>query len=160
MATPIHSAPSVLVLCLVACCVGSRPALSATASASFGVSMTVEASCQASFGTDRAASPGAISPVSVVCNHPVPYYVSVGMEQSIRRTLPALETQGLGPAGARFGPLPTFASSANWDRAGSNFVAGTDRRSAQALTVHGGTVGSQHPASPANPERIFVTVIY
>jgi len=57
MAISIHSASSVLAFGLVAC-IASQPAPAATASASFGVSATVQASCGVSFRPDPAATTG------------------------------------------------------------------------------------------------------
>ena len=160
MAMSIHSGRLLVTLSVLALCIASRPARAATETASFGVNVTVLASCQVSYGSDRAPSTVSISPVSVTCSHPVSYHVTVGVDQSIRPTLPGVATQETGPAVARFAAVPGFASSFKWGHAGTHLVARADNRSVQALTLGGGSMESRHPPSVANPESIVITVIY
>ena len=84
-----HPVLSVFGVGLVACCFGSRPAIAATAAASFGVSAIVQESCRVSFPPDRIATTSAESAVSVTCTHPVSYSVRVTAERSIRPTVVA-----------------------------------------------------------------------
>jgi hypothetical protein len=160
MANCIPSRSSAFGLSLLACCMASRPAIAATASASFGVSVAVQAFCQVSYGADHPAGVGATSPVSVRCDHPVSYHVTVGAEQSTGPALPVLETQAVGPAEVRFVPVPKVPKFLRWDRASAHAMTRTDARSAQALSMGAGNAGPRHLPSIANPDAIVITVIY
>ena len=77
-------------LCLMVSCLASRPASSATASASFGVSVTVLASCTVSASTMELAAQAdrnTTEAVSVTCSHPIPYSISLSAG-SANRGLP------------------------------------------------------------------------
>jgi len=160
MALSIHSGRPLVTLALLALGIALRPAQARTDTASFGVSVTVDASCQVSYGIDRGDSSDNISPLSVRCTHPVPYHVTVGAEQSMSPPLPVLETQRLGPAGGRLVPVPTVPTFLRWDRAGAPAMTRTGTGSAPFFSMEGGSAGPHHLPSIANPEAIVITVVY
>jgi len=159
MAISIHSASSVLAFGLVAC-IASQPAPAATASASFGVSATVQASCGVSFRPDPAATTGVTSAVSVTCSHAVSYNVSVSPGRSTTPTLVPLETEGPDPAVVRSARLPIWANSPNGHTISKNTAIETENGSAQWLPIDAQTVETRSLASPANAGLIVVTVTY
>ena len=160
MALSIHSGRLLVTFALLALGIAIRPTQAKTNTASFGVSVTVDASCQVSYGIDREDGSDDISPLSVRCTHPVCYHVTVGAEQSMGPALPVLETQGVGPAEVRFVPVPTVPKFLRWDRAGAHAMTRNGTGSAQGLSMGGGSVGPHHLPSIANPEAIVITVVY
>lgn len=65
----------------------ARPALAATSTASFGVSVTVQAACQVSAparvsGAYATAAANAASSLSVACTNPTPYNVKLSAGQT------------------------------------------------------------------------------
>jgi len=140
-----------------------RPALAATASASFAVTVTVQAACQVSapataFGTYATAGARATSAVSVACTIPTPYNVSrsAGLAASDTQRVAAFAPAPTGDA-----PLTNSARFIYWGRmAGTNPVAGRGNGASQPYTVSGLTAGTRFVAPGAFADTITVTVSY
>jgi spore coat protein U-like protein len=140
-----------------------RPALAATASASFAVTVTVQAACQVSapataFGTYATAGARATSAISVACTIPTPYNVSrsAGLAASDTRRVTASA-----PVLTSDASLTNFARSIYRGRmAGTNPMAGSGNGASQPYTVSGLTAGARFVAPGAYADTITVTVSY
>lgn len=155
-----YPASSFFALGLLASCFGSRPAVAATAVASFSVTATVQASCLASLRPDHAATISATSAVSVTCAHPVSYDVSVTTERSARPLLVLTEPWVPEPAVARSAQRPSLANSLNSHPVSTDTAIDIENGSAQVPDLQGRTAGWRSWASPANVGLIVVTVTY
>jgi spore coat protein U-like protein len=129
-------------------CSVSKPAFAATSTASFGVSATVQAACQAStpviaFG-NYATAGGA--PVSVTCTNPTPYKVSLSADLTAP---PATKTTEAGKVLLDYALLPASSS-------GQKPTAG----SAPAYTASGQTARAWHVSSGAFADVVTVTITY
>lgn len=137
-----------------------RPALAATSTASFAVTATVLSSCQASapvaaFGSDPTARR---SPVSVTCNLPSPYNVSLSAALSARV---AAEMSGSGKILLNNALLSYSAHTlGRVRRAGTETTAGMGSGSSQAQAFSSQTVQERHVSSGAFADAITVTITY
>ena len=114
-------------LCFLASDLASRPALAATATASFSVSATISASCQVSapasaYGAYTAVMANAASPASVTCTSPTPYSVSYRTELAPSVTVTTRKTAGAGTL-PRTGNGPSQQRNSNGRTAWSQYVA-------------------------------------
>ena len=157
---------SILVLSLLASCLAARQASSATATASFGVSVNVQASCRASSTVMTLGAYGALvanekPAVSVSCTIPTVYIVSLS------------SGRGAGPTGTAqrmVGPsskLPGFAESPNFEhqpnliqQIGTYTTAGNGNGSVPQFNVSSETIGAQYMAPGAYADTIIVTITY
>lgn len=156
-------APFAFALGLLASVLAPGSALAATASASFAVTVTVQASCQVStpattFGTYATAGANAISALSVACTMPTPYSVS----RSAGLAANAIgRTTGSVPALLGDAQLTNSARFINLGRmAGANPVAGSGYEFSQPHAVSGLTAGARFVAPGAYADTITVTVSY
>lgn len=135
----------------------SSPAVAATSSASFGVTVTVLSSCAAStpvaaFGNSATA---AASPVSINCTNPTPYNVSLSADLAAPSvTIPANSLPGY-----RLSPAATQGSEHN-RFAGSSSLARTSHGALDAATLLRENVRTQAIASGAFADAVTVTVVY
>jgi spore coat protein U-like protein len=156
----------IFALCFLASTLASRPALAATATASFSVTATVVSSCQAStpataFGANTAARVNAASPASVTCTSPTPYNVSLSAELAPSVTVTTRRTAGPASDSPGSALLPDSAHTGNWGRtASAGTVAGTARGPSQPRDGYGRTAWSQYVAPGAFADSVTVTVTY
>ena len=135
------------------------PVLAATSTASFGVTATVEAACQAStpaaaFGSYKTIGTN----VSVMCTSFTPYNVSLSAEvtpDSLQKMVASA------PALLGYALLSNPAHSVNSGRASSfETVTGRSNEASSAHVTYGQTRGEQSVAPGAYADSITVTVTY
>jgi len=138
----------------------SSSVLAATSTASFGVSATVESSCQAAgpataFGSYPTASR---SPVSVTCTVLTPYTVSFSAELTSGNA-----EKTLNPSKPLKGFVLPSATALVVDRnrmAGTSAAAATGNGSSHARTLFGQPAWAQNVASGAFADAVTITVTY
>lgn len=156
----------IFALCFLASALASRPALAATATASFSVTATVLASCQVSapasaYGANTAARVNAASPASVTCTSPTPYNVSLSAELAPSVTVTTRKTAGSATDSPGSALLPNSAHTASLGRvAGTGSVAGTARGSSLPYAGNGRTAWPQNIAPGAFADSVTVTITY
>jgi spore coat protein U-like protein len=143
-----------------------RPAVAATANASFGVSARVEATCQAS-ATGRAfrivtgGTATTTSPVSVNCSNGAQYNVKLDAENGFGANLALRQMIGSGTALLGNGRNTSLPGLGNRDQSvGTDAALLTDNRSAQVQTGHERVAAGQHVPDGAYFDTIIVTVTY
>jgi len=159
----MKSALSVLALGFLAVGLAPRPLVAATASASFGVSATVLATCLVSaapmrFGTYTRAVLNATSSVSVTCTNPTPYNLSLSSGLTPGAPVVTPKMTGFVPGLLGFAPGSTSQGTAQMLGAGT--VAGAGNDSAQTLSVQGQVSAGQHVASSEYGDTITVAITY
>jgi len=135
-----------------------------TASASIGVSATVQASCLASVPTtvfrNGAALSNAAPAASVTCSNVAPYNVSLKTVAAYDATVPIRPTTGSGFALLSYVLGPNLRGFANWrDAICTGVVPGTGIGSALELAIRG-RFSMQCAASSADAAAIIVVVTY
>jgi spore coat protein U-like protein len=162
----MKSALSVVALGLLAFGLAPRLAVAATASTSFGVTATVQATCLVSassmrFGIYTGAAVNATAAVSVNCTNSTPY--NVGLSAGLAPGATVANRKMIGPGSALLGYALTSNSQGlvNWGQtAGTDTVAGTGNGSVQALSVHGQIPAGQYVPAGAYADVVTVTVTY
>jgi spore coat protein U-like protein len=144
----------------------TRPATAATATTTFGVTATVQATCLVSatalaFGTYTGALATSTSTVSVTCSNTTPY--NVGLSAGLATGATVITRQMSGPASAllSYAMFSNATRTTNWGQTiGTDTVTGTGNGSAQALTVYGQVTAGQFVAPGAYADTITATVTY
>jgi spore coat protein U-like protein len=143
-----------------------RPALAATATASFTVSATVVSGCQATpntqgFNNYAAATANAVSAISVACTQSTPYVVSLGPGVKPEESATTRKVIGSG-SGIPRGAQPSLPQQAiNRGRAfGAGTVAGADNSSSEWRTALERTAAEEHLAPGTYPDAIMVSITY
>lgn len=165
----MKSARLKLAFTLLALGMAALPAVAATVSASFSVSVTVVSGCQVTAPTMVDASTRAratASSVSVACTYPTAFNVSLATEPAMGTTAKsATGTAGKASGSASNVPgdglLPRLAQSVNWtpSTVGSG-MNGAGREFFEAHTAYGESSRAQSPASGQRASLIVVTVTY
>lgn len=162
----MKSTAAVFALVLLASVLALRPAGAATASALFGVSATVQVSCQAAapamaVRSNTGAAANATSPVSVTCSKSAPYNVSLNAGMASSATAAIREMTGSGPAllGFVLGSNPRGIVNGG-QAVGTDTVAGPGNRSARVLAEHYLIAAGQYAETGAYADAIIVTVTY
>jgi len=157
---------TIIALGILASSLAPGPAGAAPASASFGVTATVQASCRTTanaiaFRTYAAAAVNTASLVSVTCSNSVPYNVSLNAETGLVDPVAIRETTASSAA------LPAYAvgthphSILNRGQApGTALVTRIATRSDQVIAGHKQISGGQYLAAGAYFDSIIVTVSY
>jgi spore coat protein U-like protein len=143
----------------------TRPALATTATTTFGVTATVQATCLVSatalaFGTYTGALATSTSTVSVTCTNTTAY--NVGLSAGLTGAS-VVTRQMTGPASAllNYAMFSNSTRTANWGQTvGTDTVTGTGNGAAQALTVYGQVTAGQFVAPGAYSDTITATVTY
>jgi spore coat protein U domain-containing protein, fimbrial subunit CupE1/2/3/6 len=166
LSCPIKSALPAVALGVLALGLTSRPALAATATTTFSVTATVQATCLVSatamaFGTYTGALATSTSAVSVTCSNTTPY--NVGLSAGLATGATVIARQMTGPASAVLG-YALFSDpsrTVNWGQTiGTDTVTGTGNGTAQALNVYGQATAGQFVAPGAYSDTITATVTY
>ncbi len=142
------------------------PAVAATATGTFTVTATVQATCLLSatslaFGTYTGVQTDATSTISVTCTNSTPY--NVGLSAGLATGATVTTRKMTGPAAATLGyaMFQDTARSLNWGQTVSTDTeTGTGNGSAQALTVYGRLAAGQLVAPGAYTDTITATVTY
>jgi spore coat protein U domain-containing protein, fimbrial subunit CupE1/2/3/6 len=143
-----------------------KPAFPATATTTFAVTATIQATCVVSatpmaFGTYTAVVATSTSTVSVTCTNTTPY--NVGFNAGLATGATVTTRKMTGPAGALLGYVLTSdaAHAVNWGQTiGTDTVTGTGNGSAQVLTVYGQVAAGQYLAPGAYTDTITATITY
>ena len=140
--------------------------LSATATASFGVSVTVQATCLVSassmnFGAYTGTALNATSAISVNCTNSTPYNVGLSAGLAPGATVNNRRMVGPGSALLSYALSSSSQGIVNWGKTvGADTVAGTGNGTPQALSVHGLISAGQFITTGAYSDTITVTVSY
>jgi spore coat protein U-like protein len=143
-----------------------RPAVAATASASFGVSATVQATCLVSASAVTSGIyPGAVlnatSGVSVTCTKPTPYNVGLSSGPAPGAAVVTQKMSGSGSGLLAYALASNSQGRVNWGQTvGADTAAGTGNGSPQTLSAQGQVSGGQHVASIGYGDTITVSVTY
>ena len=142
----------------------SSPA--ATATATFQVSATVQATCLISanalgFGTYTGTQTDASTTISVTCSNGTSY--SVGLDAGTASGASVTTRQMGGPSGAtlNYALYRDSGRSQNWGTTiGTDTTSGTGNGSAQTLTVYGRVPASQYVTAGSYSDTITATITY
>lgn len=162
----IKSAVYGLALGLLALGLGSRTASAATATTTFAVSATVQATCLVSatpmaFGTYTGAVVNSTSTISVTCTNTTTY--NVGLSAGLASGATVTTRQMAGPSSAllNYALFSDSSRSVNWGQTvNTDTVAGTGNGGAQALTVYGQAAAGQYVTPGTYGDTITATVTY
>jgi spore coat protein U-like protein len=144
----------------------SRHTPAATATAAFGVSVTVQSACVASassmrFGTYNGAMVNATSTISVECTHSTPYNVGLSEGMAPGATVSSRKMTGPGSALIGYTLRPPGNELRNWGHTiGVDTVSGTGSGSAQTFSVLGRIPAGQDVQDGAYADTVTVTVSY
>jgi spore coat protein U-like protein len=166
LSCPIKSALPTVALGFLALGLASRPALAATATTTFAVTATVQATCLVSatpmaFGTYSGVIANSSSTVSVTCTNTTPYNVGLSAGLATGATVTTRKMTGPAAAVLSYALFSDAARTVNWGQTiSTDTVAGTGNGSAQALTVYGDVAAAQFLAPGAYTDTITATVTY
>jgi spore coat protein U-like protein len=144
----------------------SEAVVSPTASTTFQVTATVQATCLISasnlaFGTYTGAQVQATSTISITCTSSTPY--NVGLDPGTSTGASVSTRKMSGPTGSLL-PYALFRDSAysnNWgNTVGTDTEAGTGNGSVQTLTVYGQLASGQYVIPGSYVDTITATVTY
>ena len=162
----VKSSLPVAILGYLALVLAPMSADAATATTTFAVTATVQATCLVSatplaFGTYTGVLVNSTSTVSVTCTNTTPY--NVGLSAGLATGATVLTRKMTGPASAvlAYAMYSDSGHSVNWGQTiGTDTVTGTGNGSAQAITVYGQTTAAQYVAPGAYTDTITATVTY
>lgn len=141
-------------------------ATAATATATMGVSATVQATCLVSttalaFGTYTGATLNSTSQVSVTCTNSTTYNVGLNSGLASGATVTTRKMTGPSSALLAYSLFSDSARSVNWGQTvGTDTVSGTGNGSAQAITVYGALPAAQYVTPGAYTDTITATITY
>lgn len=144
----------------------SPRAQAATATTSFTVSATVQATClisanNLSFGTYTGTQATANSTINVTCTKTTPYNVGLNAGTASGATVTTRQMQGPSGALLNYGLYQDAAYTNNWgNTVGTDTVAGTGNGTQQTLTVYGQLPAGQYVTPGAYTDTITATVSY
>jgi spore coat protein U-like protein len=161
------SKKSVLTLfaAVVALALTSLPVAASTATTTFAVSATVQATCSVTataltFGTYSTAQLDNTSTVSVTCTNTTPYTVGLDAGTATGATVTTRKMIN-GANTLSYTLYNDSGRTTNWgNTAATNWVSGTGNGSAQALTVYGRIPAAQYVNPVTYNDTITVTVTY
>lgn len=144
----------------------SVPSMAATATTTFQVSATVQATCLISatalaFGTYTGTQTNATSTISVTCTNTTPYNVGLDPGQATGATVTTRKMSGPGGALLPYALYRDSAHTNNWgNTVGTDTQSGTGNGSAQTLTVYGQIAAGQYVTPGSYTDTITATVSY
>jgi spore coat protein U-like protein len=142
------------------------PALAATATTTFAVTATVQATCLVAatpmaFGIYTGVVSTSTSIVSVTCTNTTPYNVGLSAGLATGATVTARSMTGTASALLGYALFSDSARTVNWGQTiGTNTVTGTGNGAAQPITVYGQVPAAQFVAPGAYADTITATVTY
>lgn len=157
---------TLIALGILATGLASEPALAATPTASFNVSATVAAGCQASafpiaLGSYASALANPASAVTMNCTSNAAYNVTLSGGGTSGEAVSSWRMTGLEPALAGYALPADSQGIRDWGRAASpGGLAGAGSSAAHALPVHGLIAAGQPGANGAPADTILVTITY
>ena len=166
LTSKLNSSIPAAVLGLLALGLATVPAAAATASNSFGVTATVQATCTVaattlSFGSYTGTAANATSAVSVTCTNATPYTVGLSAGVASGATVTARKMTGPASGLLSYSLFSDPSRTLNWGQTvGSDTVTGTGNGAVQALTVYGQTPAGQYLAPGTYTDTITATITY
>jgi len=142
------------------------PALASTATTTFNVTATVQATCLISasnlgFGTYTGSAIATTTTLSVTCTNGTTYNVGLNAGTSAGATVSARAMTGPGAAILDYALYQDSGHSTNWgNTVGTDTKSGTGNGSAQTLTVYGNLTGNQYPTPGSYSDTITATITY
>jgi spore coat protein U-like protein len=142
------------------------PALAATATTTFAVTATVQATCLVAatpmaFGIYTGVISTSTSIVSVTCTNTTPYNVGLSAGLATGATVTTRSMTGTASALLGYALFSDSARTVNWGLTiGTNTVTGTGNGAAQPITVYGQVPAAQFVAPGAYSDTITATVTY
>lgn len=142
------------------------PALAATATTTFAVTATVQATCLVAatpmaFGIYTGVVATSTSIVSVTCTNTTPYNIGLSAGLATGATVTTRSMTGTASALLGYALFSDPARTVNWGLTiGTNTVTGTGNGAAQPITVYGQVPAAQFVAPGAYADTITATVTY
>ena len=146
--------------------VGCVPASATTATTSFSVTATVQATCLISgnnlaFGTYTGSAIAVSTNLSVTCTNGTTYNVGLNAGTASGATVTARAMTGPASATLNYGLYQDSGHVTNWgNTVGTDTKSGTGNGSAQTLTVYGQLAASQYPTPGSYSDTITATITY
>lgn len=139
----------------------------ATASSTFAVTSTVQATCTVTSGTNLAfgiytgTQATATTTVSVACTNTTAYQVGLNAGTATGATVATRKMTGPSSAVLSYSLFRDASRTQNWgNTAGTDTVSGTGDGTTQAITVYGAVPAGQFVAPGSYADTIVVTVTY
>jgi spore coat protein U-like protein len=150
----------------IASCLLVNSSFAATATTTFSVTATVQATCLISantlgFGTYTGVQISATTTLQVTCTNTTPYNVGLNPGTATGATVTTRKMTGPASATLNYALYQDSAHTINWGQTvGTDTVSGTGNGSAQTLTVYGLLAAGQFPAPGSYADTITATVTY
>jgi spore coat protein U-like protein len=164
---PIHRKAFGLVgAILLSILVPVKSASAATATTTFQVTATVQATCLISatnlaFGTYTGVQVAQTSTISVTCTNTTTYNVGLNPGTAVGATVTTRKMTGPGGALLAYAMYQDAGHTINWGQTvGTDTEAGTGNGSAQTLTVYGLLTAGQYGTPGAYADTITATITY
>lgn len=142
------------------------PAVAATATTTFSVTATVQATCLISgnnlgFGTYTGSAIPATTTLSVTCTNGTTYNVGLNAGTASGATVTTRAMTGPASATLNYALYEDSGHTTNWgNTVGTDTKAGTGNGSAQTLTVYGQLASNQYPTPGSYTDTITATITY
>ena len=144
----------------------SGPASAATATTTFTVSATVQATCSISaanlaFGTYTGALINATAALTVNCTNTTPYNIGLSAGTTTGATVTTRKMAGPGANTIGYGLYRDAAHATNWgNTVGTDTLPGTGTGVAQSVTIFGQMAAGQLSSPGAYSDTITATINY
>ena len=144
----------------------SVPAVASTATTTFNVTATVQATCLISannlgFGTYSGSAIATTTTMSVTCTNGTTYNVGLNAGTAAGATVTARAMTGPGAATLSYALYQDSGHSTNWgNTVGTDTKSGTGNGSAQSMTVYGNLTANQYPTPGSYSDTITATITY
>jgi spore coat protein U-like protein len=161
-----HAVRSLIGATLALAGLTSAPALASTATTTFNVTATVQATCIISasnlgFGNYSGSAIATTTSLSVTCTNGTSYNVGLNAGTASGATVTTRAMTGPGGATLGYGLYQDSGHSTNWgNTVGTDTKSGTGNGSAQTLTVYGNLSGNQYPTPGSYSDTITATITY
>src|SRR5215469_4317123 len=148
----------------IAAYLGSTAAHAATATTTFAVTATVQATClitanPLAFGTYTGAQIATTTTVQATCTNTTPYNVGLNPGTATGATVATRKMTGPASATLNYSLYQDSAHTINWGQTvGTDTEAGTGNGSAQSLTIYGLLPAAQYPGPGSYTDTITATV--
>ena len=140
-------------------------AFAATATTTFSVTATVQATCLVSantlaFGTYSGVQLDGTTTVGVTCTNTTPYTVGLDAGTFTGATVTTRRMTGPAAAPLSYSLFSDSGRTTNWGNTAGSWVSGTGNGSSQTLNVYGRIAAAQYATPGAYTDTITVTVTY
>lgn len=163
---PFKSSLIAVAMVCMAIAITPSPANAATASTTFAVTATVQATCIVSasamgFGSYVPSSAStSSSTINVTCTNTTPYNVGLNAGTTTGSSVTNRLMAGTGGATLSYQLTQDGAHATNWGNSTGSWVGGTGNGSSQTLTVYGQVAAGQYVAPGSYSDTITATVNY